>query len=293
MLTKKPIGIISDETLDLPEEIIKLHDITIVNFKVDYQNMKDIPGDVYQKMHYAEQKGLPSMIKTSQPSISEFLKAYKEKLAECEEVICFTISSKVSGTYNSALQAVKFLQADFQNKVKVFDSEGGTGELGLLVLRAVKTIKETNTNLKDLYNKLSKEVKNIKLIAFYEKAKWLEASGRIPKFIPMSGMEKLTGIKPLLGLRESKLTIIGIKRNVRNLGDSLVEEFEQRTKRIREAGKKIMIAITHADNKETVDKMKQSLERLSNTEIIFTGELCTAIGSHTGPGAIALSWDEN
>ncbi|MDD4409547.1 MAG: DegV family protein [Candidatus Pacebacteria bacterium] len=291
--TKKHIGIISDETLDLPEEMIKHYDITIVNYKVDYQDMAEIEGNVYQKMRYAESKGLPSLVKTSQPSINDYLKAYKEKLDSYEEIICFTISSKVSGSYNSALQAIKFLQSDLQNKITVVDSEGGTGELGLLILRATKMIEEAKLKLSEINQRLLNEVKNIKLIAFYDKAKWLETSGRIPKFIPMAGMEKLTGIKPLLGLRDGKLTFIGIKRNVKDLAESLSEEFEMRTRKLRDDGKKMIVAITHADNDESASKIKQFIEKMPNTEIAFISQLCIAIGGHSGPGAITISWDEN
>lgn len=293
MSTKKPIGIISDETLDLPEEMIQKYNITVVNYKVDYQNMADVEGNVYQKMRYAEERGLPSLIKTSQPSINDYLKAYKEKLEEYKEVICFTISSKVSGSYNSALQAIKFMQKDLQQKITVFDSEGGTGELGLLVLRTIKLIEEAKLKLSEINERMLKEVKNIKLIAFYEKAKWLETSGRVPRFIPMQGMEKITGIKPLLGLRDGKLTIIGIKRNVKELAQSLSEEFDIRTEKIRQAGKKIVIAITHADNEKTANRIREKIEQMPNTEIAFISQLCVAIGGHAGPGAITISWDEN
>lgn len=293
MSTKKPIGIISDKTLDLPEEMIQKYNITVVNYKVDYQNMADVEGNVYQKMRYAEERGLPSLIKTSQPSINDYLKAYKEKLEEYEEVICFTISSKVSGSYNSTLQAIKFMQKDLQQKITVFDSEGGTGELGLLVLRTIKLIEEAKLKLSEINERMLKEVKNIKLIAFYEKAKWLETSGRVPRFIPMQGMEKITGIKPLLGLRDGKLTIIGIKRNVKELAQSLSEEFDIRTKKIRQAGKKIVIAITHADNEKTANRIREKIEQMPNTEIAFISQLCVAIGGHAGPGAITISWDEN
>ncbi|MDD5639907.1 MAG: DegV family protein [Candidatus Pacebacteria bacterium] len=292
-IIKKRIGIISDETLDLPEEMIKQFDISIANYKVDYQNMGDIEGNVYQKIRQAEEMGEPSLIKTSQPSINEFLKLYKEKLNEFEEVLCFTISSKVSGAYNSALQAIKFLQSDLQKKVTVVDSEGGTGELGLLVLRATKMINDAKLNIAEINERLTKEVKNIKLIAFYDKAKWLETSGRIPKFIPMTGMEKLTGIKPLLGLRGGKLTIIGVKRNVKNLADSLADEFKKRTEKIRQGSKKILVGITHADSLENANRLKAAIEKLNNVEVVFINQLCAAIGGHAGPGAIAISWDEN
>ncbi|MFA5080247.1 MAG: DegV family protein [Candidatus Paceibacterota bacterium] len=292
-ITKKRIGIISDETLDLPEKMIKQFDISIANYKIDFQNMAGMEGNIYQKIRQAEKIGEPSLIKTSQPSINEFLKLYKEKLNEFEEVLCFTISSKVSGAYNSALQAIKFLQSDLQKKVTVVDSEGGTGELGLLVLRATKMINDAKLSISEINERLIKEVKNIKLIAFYDKAKWLETSGRIPKFIPVTEMEKLTGIKPLLGLRGGKLTIIGVKRNVKNLVDSLADEFKKRTEKIRQSSKKILVGITHADSLENANRLKSAIEKLNNVEVVFINQLCAAIGGHAGPGAIAISWDEN
>jgi len=109
----------------------------------------------------------------------------------------------------------------------------------------------------------------------------------------MQGMEKITGIKPLLGLRDGKLTIIGIKRNVKELAQSLSEEFDIRTKKIRQAGKKIVIAITHADNEKTANRIREKIEQMPNTEIAFISQLCVAIGGHAGPGAITISWDEN
>jgi len=290
---KKRIGIISDETLDLPEEMIKKLNISIVNYKMDYQELSDLEGDIYQRLRKAEEQGRSSLIKTSQPSISDFLKVYKEKMSEFEEVICFTVSSKVSGAYNSALQAVKFMQSEAQKKITVFDSEGGTGQLGLLILRTVNMINGAKLNLSEINERLKKEVKSIKLIAFYDKAKWLEASGRVPKFIPMSGMEKLTGIKPLLGLKGEKLTIIGVKRNVKNLADSLVEEFAKRTEQIRKKGIKILVGVTHADSLENAERLKSAIELINNVEVVFINRICPTIGGHTGPGAIALSWDEN
>ncbi|MCK9577896.1 DegV family protein [bacterium] len=290
---KKRIGIISDETLDLPEEMIKDLDISVVHYKMDFQELSNLEGDIYQRLRKAEEMGINSLIKTSQPSISDFLKAYKEKMEEFEEIICFTVSSKVSGAYNSALQAVKFIQSEAQKKITVFDSEGGTGELGLLIIRAAKMINEAKLGLSEINERLKKEVKNIKLIAFYDKAKWLEASGRVPKFIPMSGMEKITGIKPLLGLKGEKLTIIGIKRNVKNIADSLADEFSKRTEIIRQRGQKILVAITHADSIENAERLKNTIELLNNVRVVYINKLCPTIGGHTGPGAIALSWDEN
>jgi fatty acid-binding protein DegV len=74
---KQKIGIVADEGGDLPEELIKKHNISIVPFKVDLGEMKDLPGNIYQRIREAEKRGLKSFVKTSQPSPGDFLKHSK------------------------------------------------------------------------------------------------------------------------------------------------------------------------------------------------------------------------
>jgi fatty acid-binding protein DegV len=71
--------------------------------------LEKYPGNIYEKMKASEEAGDIKFVKTSQPSINDFAKAFNEKLKEYKEIISLTISSKLSGTYNSAIQAKKFL----------------------------------------------------------------------------------------------------------------------------------------------------------------------------------------
>jgi DegV family protein with EDD domain len=286
------IGIVADETIDLPEETIKENNIGIVRFKLDFQELMDIPGNIYEKAREGERRGIKSLIKTSQPSINDFFVAFKEKLKEFENILCITISSKVSGTHNSAVQAKKFLGAEFEKRVHVFDSMNGSGSEGLVVLKAIALIKE-KLNLNEVAEKLKKELPNIKLVGMYKSPKWLEASGRIPKFVPMMmGQAEKINIKPILGFRDGKLTFVGVKRNFKDTPSTLLEEFEKATKKIREAGKKVTVAITHADNMEEANKLKEMVLSLKNTEIAFVNLICFPVGGHIGPDTLVLSWNQ-
>jgi len=199
-MEKQKIGLICDEGGDLPKDIVEKHQIGIVPFKVDLGEMKDIPGNIYQKIREAEKRGIKSFIKTSQPSPGDFLLAFKEKLkrpstraklgagpvphrnevsgAGFEELICITITSKHSGTYNSAIQAKNFLEENLKNKVEIIDSlNGSTGE-GLLVLKAISLIKK-GLKIKEISENLKKAISKTHLIFMLQDPKWLEASGRL------------------------------------------------------------------------------------------------------------------
>jgi len=289
---KEKIGLIVDETFDLPQKLVNENEITVVNFKLDFQGLSDLPGNVYQKMREGERRGIKSLIKTSQPSINDFLSAFREKLKEFEQVLCITFSSKISGAYNSALQAKKFLETELQNKVHVFDSMNGSGSEGLVALKAASLIRQ-KLNISQVIEMLKKELPNIKLIGMYKSPKWIEASGRFPRFVPaiMNQAEKMD-IKPVCGLRDGKITIIGIKKNVKDISAALFEEFEKATRKIRDTGRKITVAITHADSTEQANKLKELILSLGNTEIAFVNLACFPIGGHIGPDSIVLSWNQ-
>lgn len=289
---KDKIGLVVDETFDLPKDIVDENKITVVRFKLDFQELADLPGNVYQKVREGEKRKIKSLIKTSQPSINDFLSAFKEKLKEFEEVLCVTFSSKISGAYNSAMQAKKFLEAELQNKVHIFDSMNGSGAEGLVALKASSLIKQ-KLHIDQIIEMLKKELPNVKLIGMYKSPKWLEASGRFPRFVPamMNQAEKMD-IKPVFGLRDGKLTIIGVKRNIKDISTALFEEFEKATKKIRETGKKITIAITHADSTEQANKLKELVLSLKNTKIAFVNLTCFPIGGHIGPDSMVLSWNQ-
>jgi len=283
------IGLVFDEVCDLPQEIIDSNKIGIVRFKLDFQELANIPGNIYEKVREGERRGIKSLIKTSQPSINDFLSAFKEKLKEFEEVLCITFSSKISGTYNSAMQAKKFLEQGLQDKVHVFDSTFGSGSEGLVGLKAISLIKE-KLHIEEIIDRLKKELPNIRLIAMYKSPKWVEASGRVPRFMPT--MAEKMDIKPLFGLRDGKLNIIGIKRNIKNLPSALFEEFEKMTRKIRETGKKVTVAITHADNIKEANELRDMVLELKNTEIAFINTVCFPVGGHIGPDTLLISWNQ-
>jgi DegV family protein with EDD domain len=284
---KQKIGIVADEGGDLPEELIKKQKISIVPFKVDLGDLAKFPGNIYQKIKEAEKRKIKAFIKTSQPSPGDFIFAFKEKLKEFEEIICITITSKHSGTFNSALQAREYLPE--KEKIHVVDSLSGSAGEGLIILKAASLI-ERGLKIKEILENLKNSISKTNLIFMLEDPERLEASGRIPHILAswLKKMQKI-GIRPLLGIKNGKIRPVGIKKT-KDIATALFEEFKNKISKIEE--KIVKIAITHADNLKEAEKLNEMVQKLKNVEISFLNLIGNVLGGLAGPGAIALAWQE-
>jgi len=288
----KKIGLICDEGADLTEEIVKKEQIAIVAFQVDLQDLKELPGgNIYQKMREAQKRKIRAFIKTSQPSPKAFIDTFLKQFQKFENLICITISSKLSGTFNSACQAKNFLEKKLQEKIEIIDSLNGSAGETLLALKAIKLIKE-GRSFSEIIKKLREYVPKIKLIGMLKDPARLEASGRIPSFLAnwIRGMQKL-GIRPLLGVRKGKIIPIGIRKGAKDIPEALFKEFLVKTKKLREIGVKIEIVITHADDFKGAQKLKEKIEsQFENIKIVLINIINEVVGGLVGPGTIILAW---
>jgi DegV family protein with EDD domain len=284
---KQKIGIVADEGGDLPKELIEKHKISIVPFKVDLGEMKDLSGNIYQRIKEAEKKGLKSFVKTSQPSPGDFLKAFREKLKEFEEIICITVTSKHSGTFNSALQAREYLPE--KEKIHVVDSMSVSGGEGLIILKVVSLIK-SSLKINEILGKLKESVSKTNLIFVLESPKWAVASGRIPKVLG-AFLEKMKnlGFYPVLTLKKGKIGLSSIRKGVKDLSSALFEEFKNKI--LKEKIKsEIKTAITHADNEKEAKKLEDLILKVKNCKVEFKNIIGNIVGGLSGPGAVALAW---
>jgi len=284
---KQKIGIVADEGGDLPEELIKKHKISLVPFKVDLGEMKDLAGNIYQRIKETEKRGLKSFVKTSQPSPGDFLKAFKEKLKEFEEIICITVTSKHSGTFNSALQAREYLPE--KDQIHVVDSMSVSGGEGLIILKAVSLIK-SGLKMNEILEKLKQSVLKTNLIFVLESPKWAVASGRIPKVLGalLERMQNF-GFYPVLTLKKGKIGLSSIRKGVKDLSSALFEEFKSKILK-EKIDSVIKTAITHADNEKEAKKLEDLILKVKNCKVEFSNVIGNIVGGLSGPGAVALSW---
>lgn len=271
----KRIGVTTEGAADLKQDLIERYNIGIVDFKTG-TSVKNI---------FKEMRETQKPIKTSQPSIAQYLQLFKKKLEEFEEIIHIATSARVSGAFNSAMQARKFLGGNSE-RVHILDSEKSSAAQGLLVLRAQQDILK-GFDLKQIIDNFNKRVKQTFVFFMYDDPKWLKAGGRYPKIVQI-GLQKIKDFNMGIVMREKQGVIkpVAFKRNIQNIVDPLFEEFKKFV-----GDKKTNVVITHGDNKGIADKLRQKLKELENIKILYTELLDTALGAHIGPDALILSFD--
>jgi DegV family protein with EDD domain len=261
---------------------------------MDWPDLEPFPGEnTFQKMRKAEKAGIKSFGKTSQPSPKDFLDIFKRQLAQFEKIITITITSVHSGTYNSACQAKNFLGPEEKEKVFVVDSLSGSAGQGLLILKTIDLI-ESGKKAEEIVKELELFRPKIHLVAMLEDPKWLESSGRISHFLAnwIRRMGKI-GLRPLLGIKKGKIKAVGIKKDARDISTALFRELSEKTEKLLKQGKKIRVAITHADNLAEAQRLKEMIEKESSSaEVVFINLIDNVLGIIIGPGGLILAWSE-
>jgi len=289
------IGLIVGETASLPKEIIKKFKIVFVPFVVDWPEGENLQGEnLFQKMREAVNRGIKKFPKTSQPSIGNYKKAFEEALSKFEKAILITISSKLSGAYNAACLAKKMFSQKIQERIEIIDSQTGSVGEGLLVLKTAKWIESGKKNFTEIVQSVKNLIPEIHLFGMLGDPMWLEAGGRLshPLAVLLRQMQKI-GMRPLVGTRDGIVKAVALKMKAKDVPTALFNQLIGEIKDKIEAGKKIMVAISHADNLKGAKKLKKIIEnKLNMVNIVFLNLIDPIVGVHGGPDTLLLSWIE-
>ncbi len=285
----KKTGVIVCNFASFDKTVINNYGIVPIVSNLIWEEENLLEGDnVFQKMRDARKKGITTSPKTSQPSLGTFKKYFEEALKENEQVICITISSKISGTYNAALQTKKLLKPEQQERIYIIDSNNIDTAETLLAIKAVEIIKK-----EDDINKAIEVIKSyIPKTYFYgmtENPDQMEAGGRINHFLALAlkQMQKI-GMRPILHMDDGVVKPANLRMNAGDIAEALFKQFEDLNKNKIKNGKLFRIAISHADNIVGAEKLKELFESnyKSQVKIDFISMTGVFIGAHVGPGTL-------
>ncbi|MCR5349605.1 MAG: DegV family protein [Acholeplasmatales bacterium] len=263
-----------------------------INNNIGYIPMKYMIDDVEflsdkilseeESKHFYDEMKNNKVTKTSQITPFVYEEFFEEYAQRGESILYFTLSSGLSNTYNSALVAKNTLcekHKDF--KFEIVDSLGATGGIGVLVHKAVEN-KKNGMSLEENANSMRETTKNLKHWFYVEDLKYLKRGGRISS--SKAFIANALNIKPVMKVNsEGKLEAfgkkIGIKRCQHALVDNFIESFDSNNK---------VVYICHGDDLNSALNVKKLLLEFNDTLEIYITSICPIIGSHAGPGTIAL-----
>ena len=272
--------IVVDSTADiLPEYLDQIHTVPLTVSFGEEEYIDGVTIDhrtFYQKL--IETDAMPS---TSQASPAALAEQYDQAAAADEEVVVITISSKLSGTYQSAMIA-----AAGRSSVYIVDSENASVGCGILVGLALRYLRDGMT-ASAIAEKLQEDKKKIVVIALLDTLEYLKRGGRISKAAAFAG--GLLNIKPVISIADGEIQLLGKARGSK-MGNNLLAQQIQKVGGI-DFTKPVLLGYTGLSDVLLQKYIEDSSYLWSaSLDAVRYVSIGSVIGAHAGPGAIAVAF---
>ncbi len=274
------VRIIIDSSVDIAERFRQ--DVKIVPLTIHFGEEELIDGLTIDKQRFYERLvECDELPRTSQANPTAFQKVFEEVTQAGEEAVVITLSSELSGTFQSACLAVQ----DYDN-IYVVDSKNAAIGSGILTEYAIACAKK-GMSAREIAEELERKKEDVCLIALLDTLEYLKRGGRISKTVAFAG--GVLNIKPVVTIQDGKVEVIGKARGSRQGNNLLVEK-------IQESGgidfdMPILLGYTGLSDallkkyiEDSRDLWQEQAESLDSTLV------CSVIGTHVGPGVVAAAF---
>lgn len=281
--------IISDGGCDFSKDEVKKYNVEIVPFYVSFDegtHLKegvDITKEKFFQRLIEEKNLFP---KTAQPNPQDYIDAFTPHLKAGKDILCLTISSKLSGSKASTKIAVDMLKEEYPDRtITVIDSLSSSIGQGL-ILREIIKMRDAGYSLNKTAHIAEKILKTTKLYFTVDSLEYLKRGGRVGPTTALVG--GVLGLRPILHLEEGQVvqleTVRGKKNALKLIEEGLVDALKDETQ-------KINLSIGHILSEEDAVSFKANTEKSLDMKISTPiTEVGVTIGAHAGPGALAFAY---
>ena len=214
---------------------------------------------------------------TTQPPPGDFVNVYNKLAEETDEILVVTLSSKISGTYESALNAKSFTEK--KCRIEVINSRTVAMGLGLIVIAAAKAA-QTGANLDEVADLVRRAMPRSHIIIYFDTLKYLAKGGRIGKAKELLGA--LLSVKQILTVKDGEMAPLTRKRSL-TAGMDYLYNFVTGFPHIKE------LAVEHTTTPDEANSLVERLGSVFPKERIYRSTVSPVLGTYGGPGAMALT----
>jgi len=278
------VAIVTDSTAYIPPEMTRGYQISSVPLQVVWGEDTYRDGiDITPEKFYTKLPDAKIMPTTSQPSPAAFKAVYEELLKDGWDILSVHISSKLSGTVDSAVQARQSLP---KGNIEIIDSLSTSMGMGFPLMAAARAAAQGAT-LTECKTIVEKGLENSKVFFLLSTLEFLRRGGRIGGAAAFFGTA--LDLKPVLELREGKVEALERIRTWNKGTDRLLEIFQRNVN----GRKPVQIAVIHANaEKEAAQFLERARQLFNNSDVseaILTS-VSPVIGTHTGPGCLGIAF---
>ncbi|MBM3118460.1 MAG: DegV family protein [Chloroflexi bacterium] len=282
----KKVAVVTDSTCCLPQELVEKYDIFVVPLVIvyegkDYRDGIDMtPNEVYKIMRKKE--NLPT---TSTASTGDFLNAYQQLSQKAESILCITVTSLQSKTFEAASAAKEMAKEELPNTaIEIFDSRSVSSALGFIVREAARVASQ-GAELAQVVEAARNMMGKVNFLAMLDTLYYLARLGRIARAAAWAG--NLLDMKPVLEHNPAvgETMPVARPRTKKRAIEHMLKIMSERV-----GSSKVHVMVHHADELEEAKKFAAEIESRFNCAEMYITEFTPVMGVHTGPGLLAIGF---
>lgn len=269
------IKIVTDSTSYMDKAYVNEENISVVPLNYVFDGESFVEGFKGEYDEFFKKLATTDLFPTtSQPPAGDFYEVFTEAFDEgYDEIIAIVLSSKLSGTYNSAVLAKNMLE---DKRISIIDSESAASNMRFLVEDAVNMAKEGRSS-EEIVEFIEKKKKTMKILLTPGTLEYLARGGRMSSL--QSTIGNLLSIKPIIQLIDGKLELLEKVRGRNNALSKVLSYINDDVQRI---------GVCHILNEAEAIKVKARLEEKYPNAIITLDDLGPVVGAHLGPETIGI-----
>lgn len=272
------IRIITDSTAYLSKTLLDQEKIKVVPLNAIIQDKQYREDQLSNQEFYRIMRRQPVFPQTSQPSVGDFLEVY-QRLLPGDEALVILISSRLSGTWHSAVMAQGLLNRS-DVSIHVVDSLSTTIGLALQIQRACE-MRRAGSSIEAILEEIKYIIPKTNIFFVVDDLEYLSRGGRIGPAAKYIG--NVLQIKPVLYLQDGRIEVFDKIRTKHKAVTRIVDAFSRLSPQVEE------LAVTHVDAPEEAEELRLRLSQVYSGPI-YVRETGPVIGAHVGPGTIGLGY---
>lgn len=273
------LRIVTDGAADMPREWQEQYDIHVVPINIHFGEttyLSDVTLDregFYRLVD--ESKRVP---KTSQPSPHQFIEFYNKIAQAGDTILSIHVTSKLSGTYASAVAAAQELAEKFH--IIPFDSMSGSAAIGILC-REARRLERAGKNLQEILARLEELRARCGVILALDTLEYARMSGRVGTL--QAALASMLNVKPIAVLKDGVLNMAEKVRTRKASLDRLLEMVKEYV-----GDREVMMSIVHARDPQAGADLMERARRMFKTRDLFLTDLSISVAANLGPGTVGI-----
>jgi DegV family protein with EDD domain len=264
---------------DIPEDWLSKYDIQVIPININFNNKifrqgVDLSNDDFYRL--VETTGV--IPKTSQPTPQQFVEFYN-KIAQASDIILsLHVTSKLSGTYTSAVLAAQ----ELKNKLKIIPIDSGSGSAAIgFMCKEIRQLYDSGATLPFILSRLNDIRQHVNVVLTLDTLEYARLSGRVKAL--QAALATLVKIKPVIILKDGALDMRERVRTRQRALDRVIEIIHERVD-----GRLVNVAVVHSQSLETAKELMNKVRDTFHINELILSDLSIGIAANLGPGTIGI-----